>query len=286
MSPQEASQTSTTCDVAGPGQQVMGTAAEVAGDAVGNAMGMILQPVLEASIEPVLMSLARKVGEIYVEVAIKKFSRMAPGLADVPNLVEEVTKETSSTMMSFREELLEYCGDVMGCDEKRGNHVVRCDLAKGFEHVVIDFMKAILFGTWEAEDVVYSLLPGFGGQFLRTARSFHSNSYDLPECCDICFGQVFPNVCEEVLDQGFALIEGFLKAELKKGNLPPQVAELLPWNVIDELKHLCERTGDDVLGTLEIKQPPPKSGKRFHPQYKDRDDELGEELADEMYPAF
>merc|ERR1719428_1536775 len=122
-------------------------------------------------------------------------------------------------------------------------------------------MKAIRYGAGEAEEAVWSRIPGFAGSFLRTARELeHEFGGTVP--CDCCMG-LLPSVCEEVALHTIDLMKDSLKVELKERNIPPQLAELLPWNVCDQLKHL-------PLDTLEAKQSPPKSGKWHHPDGKHR----------------
>jgi hypothetical protein len=242
-----------------PEQQTMGAVADAAGDIVGNAMGMTLKPVLEASIEPILILLADKVGEMTAENMIKDYSTLCSGLAGVPNLVGEVKKAVSDIMMGFRAELIEYCEDV-----------VRCDIGKGFEHVMMDLIKASWYGIFEAEETVWSLMPGFAGSCLRTARQMHE---EMGSCCDFLPG--FPSVGDKVIDHVLELMKGSLKAELKLRNIPSELSELLPWNSCDYLIH-------QPLDTLETKLPAPKSGKKHIPNLHFNDNPMISDAAD-MY---
>lgn len=75
----------------------MGTGADIAGDAVGNAMGVIPQPALEASIEPILVSLVPKIDEMTADKTIQELSRTAPGLCRAVALEYLRSAKASST---------------------------------------------------------------------------------------------------------------------------------------------------------------------------------------------
>lgn len=206
---------------------------DMAGDmanAAGNVMGMTLQPMLEACIEPCLMTMAPKVGEMAAQKMIEKYSQ----LAEVPGLVQEASNAATNAMMGFLQEIIEYCGDVLD------------DIGEGFHHVLTDLMRAIRAGVQAAVEAIMNLFPGCVGMCMCVASMFFDNTDLINEVTDACI---------EVL-------KDFLKGELQKRNIPPQLADMLPWNASPD---------DDI--------PPPKSGgqrEQQEPQQESMMDEVME----------
>lgn len=206
---------------------------DMAGDAagmMGNAMGMTLQPMLEATIEPTLMFLAPKVGEMAAQKMIDKYSQ----LAEVPNLVQEACNAATNAMMEYLQELIEYCQDVLD------------DVSEGFHHVLCDLMRAIRAGVAAAVEAIMNLMPGCLGMCMCVAGMFFDNT----------------DVIMEITDAMLEVLKDYLKGELQKRNIPPQLADMLPWNA----------SPDDEI-------PPPRSGNQV--QQEPQQQGMGE-MADEL----
>lgn len=194
-------------------------------DDVMEKLGDTLAPLFQTRLGDIstqtLEFMAPKCGETAVSKMVEKY----PKLAEADKAVEQVDLVTMATdaataaVMSFKDTILDFCGDVV----ERIQAGFDCVTAawKTLRKVLVMLLRALQGGVQTAVDTVKGVIP---------------------DCCESCVGSCFgvsiAKVVKDCYDVLVNVVEDFVKAALRTYGIPKAITEKIEWSDIDPDKPL------------------------------------------------